>query len=231
MLERLREVVPPELVNLLDSELIELREHRRRVAFLLTALFVLAVIAMLDDNDAPQPSAKLVDDTSAAVDEPSVDPIETTDRRTEIMGLAKAAEDVQLINPFAVDLPKPPPEPLVVPIVAPPPPPRLSAPAVADTRAVEIQQPVEMPEPPLKVMLTLKGTAISDDKKLAVVRREVVTSKDKSDERLDDRTENRLLKIGEAIDGHKVVEIGKDFVAFDDGERLELPRVVVPLDD
>ena len=78
-------------------------------------------------------------------------------------------------------------------------------------------------------MLTLKGTAISDDKKLAVVRREVVTSNNKSDDQPDDRSnsqpENRLLKIGEAIDGRKVVDIGKDYVAFEDGERLELPRI------
>ncbi|MBQ9480333.1 MAG: hypothetical protein IJU71_12385 [Selenomonadaceae bacterium] len=220
MIERLRRSLPPELVNLLDSELVELREHRRRVGFLLTALFVCLIILALDNEEAPPPAAQLVEDEPATA---PVKPVERIDRRTEIIGLARASEDVELINPFAVDLPKPPPEPLIVPITAPPPPPRLSVPP----STVESKS-FEPPEPPLRVMLTLKGTAISDDKKLAVVRREVVTSNNKSDDQPDDRSnsqpENRLLKIGEAIDGRKVVDIGKDYVAFEDGERLELPR-------
>ena len=221
MIERLRRSLPPELVNLLDSELVELREHRRRVGFLLTALFVCLIILALDNEEAPPPAAQLAEDEPAA---DPVKPVERIDRRTEIIGLARASEDVELINPFAVDQPKPPPEPLIVPLTAPPPPPRLSvSPSTVESKSFE------PPEPPLRVMLTLKGTAISDDKKLAVVRREVVTSNNKSDDQPDDRSnsqpENRLLKIGEAIDGRKVVDIGKDYVAFEDGERLELPRI------
>ena len=78
-------------------------------------------------------------------------------------------------------------------------------------------------------MLTLQGTAIGDDKKFAVVHREVVSNKNKSDaaseERGKNHVENRLLKIGETIDGREVVDIGRDYVEFDDGGRLELTRV------
>ena len=215
MIERLRRSLPPELVNLIDSELVELREHRRRVGFLLTALFVCLIILALDNEEAPPPAAQIAEDEPATA---PVKPVERIDRRTEIIGLARASEDVELINPFAVDLPKPPPEPLIVPLTAPPPPPRLSVPP----SPVESKS-FEPPEPPLRVMLTLKGTAISDDKKLAIVHREILSNKE-TENQSDDRSKKYVLAIGEAIEGRKVVDIGKDYVAFEDGERLELPR-------
>ena len=75
--------------------------------------------------------------------------------------------------------------------------------------------------------MTLKGTAIGDNKKIAVVNREVIGGKvdEESGAQAGRRIEHRLLKIGDAVDGRKVVDIGKNFVEFDDGERLELPKV------
>ena len=227
MLERLREAVPPELRGVIDSELAELRVHRFRVGLMALTLLVLLIILMFDDDKEASRQAGLAEGVTSAVEEPVVErsSVERVDRRTEIIGLAKASEDVKLINPFAADLPKPPPEPLIIPVTAPPPPPRLSAPlpTVAEPKAVE------KTEAPLRVMLTLQGTAIGDDKKFAVVHREVVSNKNKSDaaseERGKNHVENRLLKIGETIDGREVVDIGRDYVEFDDGGRLELTRV------
>ncbi len=211
MLDRLREAIPKDFI---DNELAELREHRLRFGLLIFSMAVLVIFLILDDSQSDPPN-QLVEETPTVESEPSVEPI---DRRTEIIGLARAAEDAPLINPFAVDLPKPPPapEPVIIPVAAPPPPPPLS---------IHDKKILPPPEPAPHIMLTLKGTAISDDKKIAVVHREFVTPKSSADEQSDRRVENRLLKIGEEIDGRKVVDIGKNFVAFDDGARLELPRI------
>ena len=214
MLDRLREAIPKDF---LDNELAELREHRLRFGLLICSMAVLIIFLVLDDVPIDPPT-ELVEEESLVEEEPT--PVERIDRRTEIIGLARASEDVQLINPFAVDLPKPPPEPLIIPITtpAPPPPPPLST---LDKRGVP------KPEPTSKVMLTLKGTAIGDNKKIAVVNREVIGGKvdEESGAQAGRRIEHRLLKIGDAVDGRKVVDIGKNFVEFDDGERLELPKV------
>lgn len=218
MLDRLREAIPKDF---LDNELAELKEHRIRFGFLLLSMAVLVIFLAFDDSQVDPPTQLVEDDPSIEESEPTPT-VEPIDRRTEIIGLARASEDVQLINPFAVDLPKPPPEPLIIPISTPtpPPPPPLST---LEKRNV----PPPKPEPASKVMLTLKGTAIGDDKKIAVVNREVVNGKvdDESGDQSGRRIEHRLLKIGDALDGRKVVDIGKNFVAFDDGERLELPQV------
>ena len=209
MFERLREVVPPELRAVIDNELTELRAHRRRVSFLVLTMFALMTVMIFDDNESAPQAEPSVEEAPTVTAEP---PVKAKDRRTEIIGLAKASEGVKLINPFAVELPKPPPEPV---IVLPPPRTPPSAPIITD----KISKPK-----PLRVMLTLKGTAISDDKKFAVVNRRVISSKENSDAQTDERTEHRLLKIGETIDGREVVDIGKDYVEFDDGDRLELPH-------
>ena len=126
MLERLREAVPPELRGVIDSELAELRVHRFRVGLMALTLLVLLIILMFDDDKEASRQAGLAEGVTSAVEEPVVErsSVERVDRRTEIIGLAKASEDVKLINPFAADLPKPPPEPLIIPVTAPPPPPR-----------------------------------------------------------------------------------------------------------
>lgn len=217
MLDRLREAIPKDF---LDNELAELREHRLRFGFLILSMAVLVIFLALDDTQS-EPPIELVEEEPIDESEPPP-PVEPSDRRTEIIGLAHASEDVQLINPFAVDLPKPPPEPLIIPVStpAPPPPPPLST--------LE-KRNASKPEPTSKVLLTLKGTAIGEDKKIAVVNREVVSGKvdDESGAQSSRRIEHRLLKIGDALDGRKVVDIGKTFVAFDDGERLELPKVQI----
>ena len=223
MLDRLRGLMSPELRNFLDGELAELRAHRRRVGFLLFAMLALTILLIFDgERESPRQTAQSIEEMPSNAEEPKEEaieePIERTDRRTAIIGLAKASEGVKLINPFAVDLPKPPPEPLIVQMTAPPPPPRLS---VQPT----VEKPIEKSEPPLRVALTLQGTAISDDKKFAVVHRRIVRNKDKSEEQVDNQTKSVLLKVGETIEGRKVVDIGRDFVAFDDGERLELNLV------
>lgn len=223
MLDRLRGLMSPELRNVLDSEFVELRANRRRVGFLLFAVLALTIILLFDgERESSMRTAQSVEETPSNVEESGEEaieePIESADRRTEIIGLARASEDVKLINPFAVDLPKPPPEPMIVQITAPPPPPRLSVQPTVEAK-------IEPIEPPLRVALTLQGTAISDDKKFAMVHRRIVSNKDQSGNQSDVGTKNILLRIGETIEGRKVVDIGKNYVEFDDGERLELNLV------
>ena len=175
-------------------------------------MFALIIILILDDNDAPSQSEQPVEETPTIVAEPIED--KKANRRMEIIGLAKASEGVKLINPFAVDLPKPPPKPVPKPLIIP-----------IETVPLPLPSDIDMPteldidqidkEPVPSVTLTLKGTAISDDKKFAVVNRGCS----------DDGVEHLLLKIGDAVDGRKVIDIGRDFVEFDDGVRLELFRV------
>ena len=215
MMDRLRELIPQEF---LDNELAELREHKRRIALLLFSLFGLLTVVIFDGAEpVRESSVEEVPITSEPRVEKKSMPVK--DRRTEIIGLAKASEDVKLINPFAVDLPKPPPEPIIIPIASPPPPPPTTLkpkPALEKKSIEKLESPPSAP----RVMLTLKGTAISDDKKIAVVHREIVSTEDKSG-----NVESRLLKIGESLDGRKVVDIGKNFVEFEDGKRLELSRL------
>lgn len=223
MIDRLREVVPK---NLIEGELAELREHKLRVGLMLFILIGLTAVLLFDDDRKISSNAEevsLVEEEP--IEEAPSDPM--SERRAEIIGLARAAEEVQLINPFAVDLPRPEPEPLPppAPLIVPPPvepetfePPTVEPPSVEPTSI-----PVEpMPPTVFHVMLSLKGTAISGDKKIAVVHREIVSPKDDAPRGVDDI---RLIKIGEELDGRTVVDIGKDFVAFDDGIRLELPKV------
>ena len=220
-MDRLRELIPQEF---LDSELAELKAHKFRIAALFFSMIGLLIVVFVDDAETVSKSTVIVEkpleEESRGVE--ISDP--KSDRRAEIIGLARASEDVKLINPFAVDLPKPPPEPIVIPITAPPPPPKLSAPPL-ESKQFEKKSIEKITSAPIapRILLTLKGTAISDEKKIAVVHREIVTAK--SDEKSGGSVENRLLKIGEVLDGRTVVDIGRDFVAFDDGERLELSRI------
>ena len=60
--------------------------------------------------------------------------------------------------------------------------------------------------------LTLKGTAISGDKKMAIIQK----SYDKN------KSESHMLKLGDEINGKKIIDIGRNFIIFDDGEYLYL---------
>lgn len=133
---------------------------------------------------------------------------------TSITGLERASDSVELINPFKSDLPKPPVEKKSTEPAAIPLPPSIPAP----TKTVDADS---------QVVLILKGTAISGDKKMAIIQRSVDSknqskkSKSSKTEKTDvSKNESLILNVGDDIDGKRIVDISKDFVVFDTGQRL-----------
>ena len=140
----------------------------------------------------------------------------STSKVTSITGLEKALEGGELINPFKSDLVKPPieaksPKPVIIPTPQTPKP--------VPIKTVEISD---------KIVLILKGTAISGDKKMAIIQRSVVNEKNPKDSKAKDssKSESLLLNIGDEVEGRRIVDIGKDSVTFEDGHKLHLQEAL-----
>ena len=74
--------------------------------------------------------------------------------------------------------------------------------------------------------MSLKGIAINDDTKMAIIQiiHGDVTKNDKKSQKSKDKsnTESLIVSLGDEVNGRRIIDIGKDFVTFDDGKRLYL---------
>ena len=201
-----------------DREVNEIMQNKLRFGCIVSCLVVaVALFAFTDnetevteasDNEAPKVVAASNDKSTnnKTSDKISDKPVSKV---TSITGLERASEGGELINPFKSDLVKPPIE-TKSPKLESIPLPQTSKPI--PTKTVENSD---------KIILTLKGTAISGDKKMAIIQRSVVKSNKKKDTE-NPKLESMMVKIGDKIDNHTVIDIGKTFIVFDDGRHLTL---------
>ena len=200
-----------------DREVNEIMQNKLRFGFIVVCLVAsVALFAFTDtetevteasDNESLKVAAasndKLASDIPSVKDKSD----KPASKVTSITGLEKASEGVELINPFKSDLIKPPSEVKSsklesIPI------PQTSKPASIKT--VETEE---------KAILILKGTAISGNKKMAIIQRNIIKNNKTN---VDPKLESRIVKVGDKIDSHIVVDIGKNFILFDDGRILTL---------
>ena len=188
-------------------EINEIKQNKLRFGAII-ATFV-ASVAMFFITDTETEVTAAADNVSpkivaASNDDLPDDKHKSASKVTSITGLERASDSVELINPFKSDLPKPPVEKKSTEPAAIPLPPSIPAP----TKTVDADS---------QVVLILKGTAISGDKKMAIIQRSTNT-KDKSKEQI--HSESVMLNLGDTFDGRQVVSIGRNFIAFDDGQYL-----------
>lgn len=209
-----------------DREVNEIMQNKLRFGCIVSCLVAaVALFAFTDnetevteasDNEAPKVVAASNDKSTnnKTSDKISDKPVSKV---TSITGLERASEGGELINPFKSDLVKQPIET------------KSSKPESIPLPKTPKPEPIKTVENSDKVVLTLKGTAISGDKKMAIIQRSVVgkdnsakstNSKDKS------KNESLLLNIGDEIDGRCIVAIDKDFIVFDDGYKLHLQEAL-----
>ena len=199
-----------------DREISEIKAHKVRLIFMF-AIVVISIIVLIfsdkeDDTNAisKNESVKI----NAALNNSVKNSSETADNSnlTEILGLQKALKDEDIINPFKVDNnenstafeDKPP----------------MPTPAV-EFKPPTITAPNKNISPlPKSETIMLKGTAISGNKKMAIVQIGKVSKNDSNNDK--NKIESRLLSIGDEIEGKRVIDIGKNFIAFDDGKSLSL---------
>jgi len=216
--------VNQQLKTFLDQELKEIKEHKKRFIAISTA-FVISLGALTfsgSDEAAPvSEEEKPTQIEKSTQNKKSDDKKKVEPKFKNIKGLEKAAAEVEIINPFKVDIAKEEKPVESKPIEKPP-----EVPPLPNATPKEIK-PVEPEE---KVVLVLKGTAISGDKKMTIIQRSVSTkndsqkSKSSSDKKDKNNSENIILKIGDKVEGKFIIEINKDFVMFDDGERLYVQK-------
>ena len=193
--------MPDGLKKILQHELDELKQNKIRATALGVCFIVLLIFWATDDSSVgeeislnEEPPA--VDTPPATKDFPVVNlPTKSPDGVTLVLGAN--ADPLFVGDPFAgKEKPKsapPPPKVILPPIppVAPPPQPQTSAP------------------PPPQEKITLTGTAISGENKIAMVLR---------------GKETLFLTVGEEINGKKISDITPDFVTFENGERIFIQK-------
>ena len=202
-------MIKQQLKEYYHRELKEIKEHKIRLGFI-SAILVISLLffSFSDDKEEATATSEIKNDNTfeQAVDE-TINKSENKSKFTKIAGLEAATESNGLINPFKVDLEKTKdsnskienkPD-TMIPAFNPPP-------------QINTVKPVE------KVVLTLKGVAISGDKKMAIIQRDSTTKNDSTNS--NGKTESLLLSLGDEIDGRRIMNIGKDFIVFDDGQKL-----------
>ena len=222
-------MIKQQLNKFLDRELKEIRKNKRRILTLFACvLFAIGIFVFANsgekiDNNSNEAVPKV--DTKKLNDKSNSDK-KTESKLTAIKGLERAAANVELINPFKVDIQNPAPVVDNKPVEAAkvPPTPTI-APVISPTQSAQ----TENTEPKEKIILILKGTAISGDKKMAVIQREIIKNhkskednepKDPQNKTSNNKIESYQLSIGDEIDGKIILDIGRNFIVFDNDEFL-----------
>ena len=220
-------VADSRLKGFFDREVSEIMQNKLRFGFIVASLVASATLFASTDAETEVTSAsnneslkvaaasndKSVSDKTSA----NIKSDKPVSKITSIVGLEKDSENVELVNPFKSDLLKPPIET------------RPSKPESIPLPQMPKPIPIKTVENSDKVVLILKGTAISGDKKMAIIQRSIVNkdnSKDNKSSNDKGTNESLLLNIGDEIDGRRIVVIDKDFVVFDDGHKLYLQEAL-----
>ena len=215
------------------KELNEIKQHKTRFGAIAASLvFSLMVFSFTNGEEEIKEAVEIEPPKAVANADKTLSKSETNSKLTRIAGLEKASEDVGLTNPFKVDVNESPVNepktenklPTITPAFNPP---------------TQLPKSIESKEPAKKIVLILKGTAISGDKKIAIIYRRIVDknkfkdinnksdndSKNKLNSTKDENEiESLMLTLGDEVDGKIIIEIGKDSVIFDNGERLYLQK-------
>ena len=198
-----------------ERESNEIRQNKLRFGAIATSLVIsLAILGFTseDTETAPNSDEESLKVVSAANYETSAKDKSVekpTSKVTTVAGLKKASDTNNLLNPFKVDSDMSQTNQIKPPEVIPLPP-----------------QPEQdkISEPSEKIVLTLKGTATSGDKKMAIIQRNVGEDNSKSKDK--SKNESLLLNVGDEINGQRIVNIGKDFVVFDDGHEIHIQETL-----
>lgn len=219
-----------QLKTFLDQELKEIKEHKKRFSAI-AAAFVISLGALAfsgSDEAAPIPKEeKPIQVDKAAQNKKPDNKKKVEPKFKNIKGLEKAASEIEIVNPFKVDIAKEEKPVESKPVEVPKIPTPIPTPPVTPKEKIESTKPVEPEE---KVVLILKCAVIKGDKKMAIIQRSISTkndsqkSKSSSDKIDKNKPENLTLKIGDEIEGKFIIEINKNFVMFDDGERLYVQK-------
>ena len=205
-----------------EQELNEIKQHKLRFGLIAASLAASIVLFFFfeEDNESATVSndaaPKVVSVTKDTASINSKEVHKTTSKVTEVIGLKRASADAELINPFKVD-------------IIDSKPPTIQPPAVVPTVPTLPLQQTKTPEPDRQIVLILKGTAISGNRKMAIIQRSVVgknSSKDSEDSKNKDKSESMMLSLGDIIDGRRIVDISRDFITFDDGHDLYIQEAL-----
>ena len=216
-----------------EREVNEIKQHKKLIILLAAVALASLIFWILAPENNEAASNDDVDSGTTTVSRQSSTPKPNSNnnasRSTQVLGLSRASEDVSLVNPFKSDLPKP------TPVIENKPPVKNEP---LPTPALPVQNDLtDIPEPPQELpvnnldldlesevelepvtILILKGTAISGDKKMAIIQIGTPNTNENKNQNL----ETRIVKIGDAIEGRIITDIEKDFILFDDGQRLNL---------
>ena len=210
-------------LKIYDKEINEIKQNKKRFGVIIVTLMTSLLMFTFTNNDdeivstseveTPKATAKAEDENSAKS--------KGTAKLTKIAGLEKATEDVKLVNPFKVDVQ----EPKVAEF-------KTENKPVINTPAFNPPKPtmpIKTDESSEKIVFTLKGIAISGDKKMAIIQRSTADKNNSKDTKSSTDTstqESFILNLGDEVAGRRIVEIDKFSVTFDDGYKLYIQEAV-----
>lgn len=203
------------LKKFLERERDEIIQHKQRFIAIIVA-FVASIICIFAFNTDEETTTQSTDPkkvVETADNKPVQKSKNKSAERKSILGLDKIVAENEIVNPFKVDIEKPPEVKN----------------SEIKTDVKTINQPTlsiknVLPKDEEKIILTLNGTAISGDKKMAIIQRNIVNKHNSKDEKK--QIESLLLNVGDSVDGRKIIDIGKNFVAFDDGQKLYIQEAL-----
>ncbi len=193
-----------------QSNLKEIQENKIRFAAVFIC-FVVAVIFYFADENSTGEEINLTE-TPAPVENPVL--VEQVDTNKKIITVKNAAtsnaaenitavlgansDDLYVADPFKV--------PSKPKIETPPPLPEIpAAPEI-------IQQPVAQVPPAPTEKFILRGTAITGDKKSALIQKIIPDEKTAE--------ENLILELGDTLNGKKIIDIDNDSLTLDDNSKI-----------
>ena len=203
------------LKKFLERERDEIIQHKQRFIAIIVA-FVASIICIFAFNTDEETTTQSTD-PKKVVETADNKPVQKSKNksveRKSILGLDKIVAENEIVNPFKVDIEKPPEVKN----------------SEIKTDVKTINQPTlsiknVLPKDEEKIILTLNGTAISGDKKMAIIQRNIVNKHNSKDEKK--QIESLLLNVGDSVDGRKIIDIGKNFIAFDDGQKLYIQEAL-----
>ena len=168
----------------------EIKKNKKR--FVSIAVIFVAAILFFVNNGNDEVKVKIKNEPPKIVEmKKEIDKKENDSKLTKIAGLEKASKNVELINPFKVDIELPQKS--------------------AESPYVCIGVQASMTA---KGWLYPHGWDIVVDYLKSLGYRVLCIDKNKS--------ESHMLKLGDEINGKKIIDIGRNFIIFDDGEYLYL---------
>ena len=177
------------LKKFLERERNEIIQHKQRFIAIIVA-FVASIICIFAFNTDEETTTQSTD-PKKVVETADNKPVQKSKNksveRKSILGLDKIVAENEIVNPFKVDIEKPPEVKN----------------SEIKTDVKTINQPTlsiknVLPKDEEKIILTLNGTAISGDKKMAIIQRNIVNKHNSKDEKK--QIESLLLNVGDSVE-------------------------------